>query len=58
MRQQTGIRAMAGPKSSMLGQIPLPRLIKTNYDSCSIQMRTLFGVQYEWDLVETGYTKP
>ena len=41
--------------STSLGQMPLPRLNKLNYDNWSIQMRALLGAQDAWEIVKDGY---
>jgi hypothetical protein len=43
---------------SFLGNLPLPRLTKSNYDNWSIQIRALLGAKDAWGVVETGYTEP
>lgn len=40
-----------------LGGVPLPRLLKSNYNNCSIQMQALLWAQDVWDVVVDIYTK-
>lgn len=42
-------------ESTSLGQIPLPRLTKSNYDNWTIQMRTLLDAQDAWEIVQDGF---
>ena len=33
-------------------QLPIPRILKTNYENWSIQMKALLGSQDAWEVVE------
>ena len=46
---------MAGFGSSSLGQMPLPKLTKSNYDNWSIQIKALLGAQGTWEVVQDGF---
>ena len=40
---------------NVMGQMPLPRLTKTNYENWSIQMKDLLGSQDAWEVVKEGF---
>ena len=46
---------MASFGSSSLGQMPLPKLTKSNYDNWSIQIKALLGAQGTWKFVQDGF---
>ena len=41
-----------------MGQMSLPRLTKTNYENCNIQMKALLDSQDAWEVVEEGFEEP
>jgi Domain of unknown function (DUF4219) len=48
---------MASFENSSLNR-SVPKLMKSNYDNWSIQIKALLGVQAMWDIVETEYVEP
>ena len=46
------------PMANMMGQMPLPRLMKTNYENWSIQLKALLSSQDAWEVVEEDFEKP
>ncbi|XP_073109477.1 uncharacterized protein [Elaeis guineensis] len=40
------------------GQIQIPKLTKENFGNWCIQMKSLFGSQDLWEIVNDGYTEP
>jgi Domain of unknown function (DUF4219) len=45
-------------ENTSLGQMPLPKLNKSNYDNWSVQIRALFDAQDVWESVTSGYVEP
>ena len=39
------------PMANVMGQMPLSRLTKTNYENWSIEMKALLGSQDAWEVV-------
>jgi gag-polypeptide of LTR copia-type/Domain of unknown function (DUF4219) len=48
---------MAGFENSSLN-MSVPKLMKSNYDNWSIQIKALLGAQDVWDIIEIGYIEP
>ncbi|CAI8588308.1 unnamed protein product [Vicia faba] len=44
--------------ANMIGQMPLPRLSKSNYENWSIQMKTLLGSLDVWEVTNNGFEEP
>ncbi|CAI8600638.1 unnamed protein product [Vicia faba] len=44
--------------ANMMGQMPLPRLSKSNYENWSIQMKALLGSLDVWEVTNDGFEEP
>ena len=42
----------------MMEQMPLPQLMKTNYENYSIHMKALLSSQDAWEVVEDDFEEP